>query len=183
MLEALLAAPLGINEAIRPQAEGGLPALGGLYAWWARRDSLPDVPQRPHPSCTNVDLFYVGISPVRSGSSATLRKRVIGNHILGNIGGSTFRFTLAALLVQELDLSPIHPSDRPLLTRQDNAQLADWQRRNLTLTWCVRAEPWADEPDVIAELQPPLNLARNSSHPFHTTLSAARVRFRQLARG
>jgi hypothetical protein len=31
-------------------------------------------------------------------------------------------------------------------------------------------------------MQPPMNLAENSSHPFHAKMSAARRRFRDAAR-
>jgi hypothetical protein len=183
ILGALLTVPRTVEEAVRPEGDGGLPASGGLYAWWADGGSLPGVPRRPHPTAKDFDLFYVGISPVRNGSDATLRTRIIRNHLRGNIGGSTFRFTLAALLLDEIRLKPIQPSNRPFLNKADNAKLSAWQRTHLNLTWCAHSEPWKVELGVVAELEPPLNLAGNSTHSFHATLSKARAHLRQVAQG
>jgi hypothetical protein len=72
-------------------------------------------------------------------------------------------------------------TDRPLLTRDDNRALTKWQHEQLRLTWRTHPEPWAVEHEVIAQLQPPLNLAGNSAHPFAATVSAARRRFKDRA--
>jgi len=183
ILEGLLASPIPVLEALRPQSYGGLPDSGGLYAWWAVAGSLASVPRHPHPTFQDVDLFYVGIAPSREGSLATLRSRVIRNHVRGNIGASTFRFTLAALLLDRLELRPTHPSDRPVLSREDNAKLSIWQRENLRITWAEHPQPWLVEFEVIRALQPPLNVAENASHAFYAVVRAARKRLRRIARG
>jgi hypothetical protein len=183
VLTSLLAVPASLSVAMRSETDGGLPSSGGLYAWWASSGALPGVPSRPHPTLQELDIIYVGIAPSREGSTATLRSRVIGNHMRGNMGSSTFRLTLAALLLEQLELRPVHPSDRPILTREDNAMLSSWQREHLGLTWAVHPEPWRVEAEVIHELQPPLNLAQNASHPFHASLAAARARLRRVSRG
>jgi len=59
--------------------------------------------------------------------------------------------------------------------RQDNRALRDWQFANLRLTWAVADEPWRFERDVIAALQPPLNVDFNDAHPFCATMKAARA--------
>jgi len=46
----------------------------------------------------------------------------------------------------------------------------------------AQPEPWTHEPTVIERLQPPLNLAGNTSHQFHRTMSDARAAFRAAAR-
>src|SRR6266849_703466 len=84
-----------------------LPAAPGFYAWWSRRDSISGVPHVPHPLDGEISLLYVGIRPARETSRQTLRSRVIGNHLNGNVGSSTFRFVLAALLIDALDLAPL----------------------------------------------------------------------------
>jgi hypothetical protein len=154
----------------------GLPPVGGLYAWWSVQGSIPGVPRCSHPS-ENLDLFYVGIAPKDSSSQATLRSRVVDNHINGNTGSSTFRKTLASLLFEAMGWRPRF-TDRPLLSVADNATLRDWQHQNLRLTWAEHPEPWDIEDIVIARLQPPLNLAGNAAHPFHGVLSSARKRFK-----
>jgi hypothetical protein len=155
----------------------GLPREPGLYAWWTMPGSIPDVPRSAHPTVADLDLFYVGISPSSAKSSQNLRKRVAGNHIKGNTGGSTFRLTLASLLFEAMGWHPIM-TDRPVLTAENNRALTGWQHEHLRLTWAVHPEPWTIEHDVIERLHPPLNLA-GSTHEFGTTLSAARRRFKE----
>jgi hypothetical protein len=156
------------------------PDASGFYAWWADA-VIPGVPLEPHPEDPSVGLLYVGIAPRDASSSQTVRGRVIGNHLQGNTGSSTFRFTLAALLLEELDLHPEKRKTKFVLTRHDNRRLSDWQRAHLRLTWCESDEPWLLENHVILAMRPSLNLAGNSGHPFYTTLKTARAAFRSAA--
>jgi hypothetical protein len=94
VITKLASRPKSLKEAT---SASGLPREPGLYAWWTAPGSIPDVPRCPHPTVPDLDLFYVGISPSNE-SSQNLRKRVAGNHIKGNTGGSMFRLTLASLL-------------------------------------------------------------------------------------
>jgi len=157
-----------------------LPAEPGLYAWWARSGSIPGVPANPHPGDPNQNLFYVGISP-RPGSKATLRSRITQNHISGNTGSSTFRYILAALLMEELEFRPFVKGKKFLLTRVDNARLSEWQRQNLSISWTVREEPWLIEAEVLRILQPSLNAKDNAAHEFYATVKEARKAFRNRA--
>ena len=177
VITQLTSIPKSLKEAT---GANGLPGEPGLYAWWTVPGSIPDVPPCRHPTLPNLDLFYVGISPSSTKSSQNLRKRVAGTHITGNTGGSTFRLTLASLLFETMAWQPVM-TDRPLLTRDDNRALTEWQHEHLRLTWATHPEPWAIEHEVIAQLQPPLNLAGNRAHPFAATVSAARRRFKDHA--
>lgn len=177
IVRLLVSTPVALTVAL---GRDGLPQEAGLYAWWTRRGSISEVPGRPHPSDPELDLFYVGISPSRAASSGTLRSRVGSNHIRGNTGGSTFRLTLASLVFEAKGWEPMM-ADRPILTADDNRSLTQWQHEHLRLTWAVHAEPWTIEHEVIARLQPPLNLMGNRSHPFAATLSVARRRFKEAA--
>jgi hypothetical protein len=159
---------------------GGLPAASGFYAWWTREGSIPDVPACPHPTKAGLHLFYIGIAPSRATSSATIRSRVVGNHIRGNTGASTFRLTLASLLLESEGYERVRTSDRVILTAKDNRRLTEWQEENLRLMWAEHPEPWTIEHEVIAALKPPLNLAGNMAHPFARTVSDARKRFKAL---
>jgi hypothetical protein len=173
VLKALTGRPVMLDVA---KGREGLPSARGLYAWWTVQGSIPGVPRCPHAS-EDLDLFYVGIAPKDSFSQATLRSRVVDNHIKGNTGSSTFKKTLASLLFEAMGWRPRF-TDRPLLSVADNATLRNWQHQNLRLTWAEHPEPWNVENVVIARLQPPLNLAGNSAHPFHGVLSSARKRFK-----
>src|SRR5690242_3862728 len=79
-----------------------IPKTGGIYAWWIVGAPLPCVPVTRHPKEHDVGLVYIGIAPHGPGTKSTLRSRVVGNHLNGNIAASTLRRTLASLLIDEL---------------------------------------------------------------------------------
>jgi hypothetical protein len=94
-----LSNPKSVKAARLPPPAGGVPSDPGFYTWWSRgSDALPDVPLAPHPADPTLSLLYVGIAPSRAASNATLRSRVVGQHIGGNLGSSTFRRSFAARL-------------------------------------------------------------------------------------
>lgn len=179
--ERLEASTVALDAATRSKTAGGVPAVGGFYAWWVTGGALPGVPSTPHPSETGVDLLYVGISPASASSSQTIRGRLLGNHIGGNTSASTFRFVLAVLLMSKLNLQPRRTATKVVLDQDDNTRLREWQEANLRLTWCERSAPWEIEAEVIAAMKPPLNAAGNSAHPFYPTLKASRAAFRAAA--
>jgi hypothetical protein len=164
------------------QAPEPLPAEPGFYGWWSYQGALAGVPHVPHPLDGELSLLYVRISPARETSRQTIRSRVLGNHLNGNVGSSTFRFVLAALLVDALDLQPDLSGTKVALGAYDNRRLSTWQREHLLLTSCARERPWEIERDVIAQVAPPLNSAGNVAHAFFPTVRAARAEFRRRAR-
>lgn len=176
-IEGLLADPVDVEA-----AREALPAENGVYAWWTVSGAIPGVPQQPHPSDRALQLFYIGIAPRDSNSSATLRSRILGNHLGGNTGSSTFRFALAALLIDTLEFTPHQTTRKYVLPSSQNRALSVWQRQHLKLTWVEHNQPWLIEDEIIASLGPPLNLAGNASHPFYSTMRDARARFREAAR-
>lgn len=175
-------AALTANTIALDRAKLLLPRTGGLYAWWVVGHALADVPLTQHPAEPDVALLYVGIAPNGPRSKATLRSRVVGNHMRGNIAASTFRRTLASLLVDSLCLAPTTKGTKVVLPPDHNARLSSWQNDHLRLTWFETAAPWDLEKQVIAALRPPLNLAANDTHPFYATLSTARRALRDAAR-
>jgi len=181
VVASLEGSPATLDAAARSPDSAGVPAVGGFYAWWVVRGALAGVPGRPHPSEAGLDLLYVGISPGSASSSQSLRSRLLGNHIGGNTGSSTFRVTLASLLMAKLRLEPHKRQRKVVLGREDNTRLREWQEANLKLTWCERPNPWSIEGEVIAAMKPPLNAAGNSAHPFYTTLKESRADFRAAA--
>lgn len=158
-----------------------LPAEPGFYGWWSRRGAIRGLPRVPHAADETLSLLYVGISPARASSRQTVRSRVIGNHLNGNIGSSTFRFVLAALLIDALELRPYLRGAKVALDASDNARLSAWQREHLLLTWCVRERPWEIEGTVIMQLGPPLNSAGNAMHRFYGHVREARAELRRRA--
>lgn len=70
------------------------------------------------------------------------------------------------MLIAELGLKPLVKGTKVVLSDDHNKKLSDWQQKHLRLTWHETAKPWEIEPEVIAQLQPPLNLDDNNAHPF-----------------
>jgi hypothetical protein len=180
VIRGLTGRPLGVTDVLG-SGNGDLPGVSGFYAWWMDTGSIPQLQGPRNAKASKLELLYVGIAPVRPTSTQSIRTRVIGNHLRGNTGSSTFRFSLAALLAVELDLHPIKRHSKVVLPLEENRALSEWQRRHLSLTFAPYPEPWTIEHAVIVQLKPPLNLAGNHGHPNHGGLTRARARFREIA--
>jgi hypothetical protein len=181
IVEALSRRPAPLAEVIARKDHGGLPTSPGVYAWWAEPTLIPGMPTMRHPTVTALALYYVGISPSRDGSKQSIRPRVLGQHCRGNISASTFRFALASLLMEELDLVPRLRGRRVVLDSDDNARLRRWQEKHLHVTWSVRDRPWEVESEVIHLMHPPMNSAGNAAHPYFSRMLEARAAFRAAA--
>jgi hypothetical protein len=165
---------VGVDE-----ARTAVPAEPGLYAWWSVPGALPGITGPRHPDGGH-ELVYVGIACSRPASGATLRSRVVGNHIRGTTGQSTLRRTLASLLFEREGWQSRF-TDRPLLLPGDEERLNAWMQEHLALSWAVHEQPWTVEAAVITELTPPLNQSANSSHRLYQQVRQARRRWRQAA--
>lgn len=161
------------------RAREAVPSEPGLYAWWSKPGALPGIEGSRHPS-GEYELVYVGIARSRPTSRATLRSRVVGNHIRGTTGQSTLRRSLASLL-HEGEGWRSRFTDRPLLVPEDEQRLTRWMDEHLRLSWAVHEEPWTVEAQAIAALTPPLNQSANSSHPLYGVVRDARSRWRKVA--
>jgi hypothetical protein len=67
--------------------------------------------------------------------TATLRSRIRSQHLRGNIGSSTFRQSLAALLWRQQGWNTRWSGSRTQLTREHNLALSEWQRNQLRVAW------------------------------------------------
>jgi len=128
----------------------------------------------------DLQLLYVGIAPNGAESKATLRSRVVGDHIRGTTATSTLRRTLAALLHERQGWQS-RWTTRPVLVNRDELALSEWMGEKLQLTWAEHPEPWTVEAAVIAELKPPLNQADNQAHPRYGYVQEVRARWRASA--
>jgi hypothetical protein len=155
----------------------------GLYAWWADDDGLATLSTAfgtPLPP-----LIYAGQAGATSSKSgteraATLRSRIGGNHLRGNVSSSTFRKTLTAVLRQPLDLAV---NDRGRLERDANARVSEWMRTHLSIVIAPvddRATLAAVETAVLHRLDPPLNLMGMPPTPVRKRLSQLRGELREL---
>ena len=173
-----------ISHARQAPTKGGIPAVQGVFTWWAvGPDTLPDLPGPTHPAEQGLRLLYVGTAPAGVGSNANLRTRVLSQDAAGNVDSSTFRLILAALLWEEQHWQPLIGSDEKIvLSGEQNSELSRWQEQHLRLSWSVLENPWTREAQIVDEMQPPLNLSGNAGHPNHRLLSVALERLSGAAR-
>jgi hypothetical protein len=161
---------------VSPIGRAYIPLAQGFYAWWCRPAHLEEA-RPPIPAVLENDnwsLLYVGIAPVRPGPR-TLVDRIERDHRKGNIGGSTFRQSLGALLRDHLGLKPKTGSDRSRFLSE--VALTKWMDDNVGITTARRDQPWEVEAEVIAKLGGPLNLD-SGTHPFKAEVRDARRRLR-----
>jgi hypothetical protein len=137
------------------------------------------MPAPPHP-IEPYRLLYVGVAPNAARSSSNLLKR-LRQHTAANIGSSTFRLGLTALLFEREGWTPFF-TDRPTLNDADRAALGCWQHEHLRVQWCEVEKPWTSEAAVIAAMEPPMNRSHNERHPFYTSMGVARNALRRSAR-
>jgi hypothetical protein len=162
VVHELLTHPVRTDE-VRTQ----VPAVPGLYAWWAPPAILPELFGPAHPAMPDLRLLYVGLA-------TKLRSRLASNH-LRRSGSSTLRRTLAGLLLDEQGYRT-RWTDRVILVDEDEARLTDWMGTNLHVSWCEHPTPRDVEGDIIRELHPPLNV-EHASGPALQTIKAARRRY------
>jgi hypothetical protein len=166
---------------VRAPSKAHPPFKPGFYAWWCHRDGLskatPAIPfEHRDPTNRQWSLLYVGISPNGPRSARNIAIRFAKDHTSGNIGGSTFRQSLAALTMEGLALQPRRGSDRSRLISE--APLSRWIEDFCGVTFAPVERPWEIEAEVIRLLNPPLNID-NGTHPFRLEVKACRAALRQ----
>lgn len=175
--ERLAERPVDMATARLPQADGGARDVPGFYAWW-----LPDASALPMVPLGAGGLLYIGIAPRDAESAATIRSRILGDHLGNAIGRSTLRRGLTAFLWEPMAWPPFMKGAKVALSPEHCAALTAWMEQHLRVSWCPVGEPWSYEATLIGETQPPLNSDHNHSHPFYPTLRAARKDLMAVAR-
>lgn len=149
----------------------------GLYAWWVDAEGLRVLVEQLQTSLPS--LIYAGLAgathwPSGKQSTTTLWSRVRTMHLRGNIRSSTFRQTLAALLVESLSLQVVG-SNR--LTPASEQQLSAWMADHLR----VAVQPYPDketlgamERAILTRLDPPLNLDGMAPSPMRAAVADRR---------
>ncbi|MEL4503318.1 GIY-YIG nuclease family protein [Luteococcus sp. H138] len=160
-VDAAMAALRQPGKAIA-DAMASTPNLPGLYSVHASPKALTQLGLGGHDPDAPV---YVGLA------SKSLRKRDTRQHFASSAtGGSTVRRSCAALLSNDLHLTPVPRGAKSprskwkLATKAQEAALTDWMRRNLTLViWPSPADIDlnATETALIRAWHPPLNLSKN----------------------
>lgn len=125
-------------------------------------------------------LIYSGQAGAGT-SRATLGSRIRGNHIGGDIYGSTFRLTLASVLRERLVLQP---SGGGRMDRDGEGRLTVWMHEHLAvavIAYPDRVGLDIFESAVLDRLDPPLNIAKRPPSPVRARLTERRRRFGKRA--
>ena len=145
----------------------------GLYSWWVDSEGARDLGVGLGAELRE-GLIYAGLAGAtrsKSGrkSTNTLWGRIRGMHLGGRHEFSTFRLSLGSVLAQAEGLPAIHEDS-----------LTTWMHKHLR----VIAVPVTDadtlgdvETEVLAELDPPLNLDKRPKSPVRSRLSELRKQY------
>ncbi|MGH2868432.1 MAG: GIY-YIG nuclease family protein [Solirubrobacteraceae bacterium] len=96
-------------------------------------------------------LLYVGIAPGRVTSGGTLHSRLT-THVTGGL--STFRFSLASLMADELSMHfQRRPTGKGRFFGVGETRLNDWMGLHAFVAFVETPEPWNLEPWVIRNLE------------------------------
>ncbi len=149
--------------------------LPGIYAWWVDTDGAAELSRAfDLEEELNAGLLYAGLAGATrtngKSSKNTLRKRIATMHLGKRHMFSTLRFSIGSILAEVHGVGFI-----------DEEHLTKWMRKHLQ----VVAIPFTDvdtlgqiESELLAELDPPLNLSKVSRKvPRRMRLSALRKKF------
>lgn len=150
----------------------------GIYLWFANSCQLKDLQISPndkllsiHESQETLFLIYIGIAPENEDSNHTLKQRVTQNHIIGNIGASTFRYSLASLLKLQFFRKSKGKTNSYFI--KDEETLSDFIKK-LNIIFCAHNSPWEIEREMINKIEPPINIEHNKLGWFCKKIKAAR---------
>lgn len=153
--------------------------LPGLYAWFIDATGALEIAAGLGLPLKE-GLIYAGQTGAGT-SGRTLQARLVGNHLTGNTYGSTFRLSLASILMSQLGL---RPSGGRRMAKEDEPKLSAWMSAHLS----VAAYPIPDratvdrmETAVLVILDPPLNLSKLGPSPTRSRLTELRSAFSNVS--
>lgn len=163
------ASAMAINDVLAAKAEL---QLSGMYSWWVDDAGAADL-SNGLGCAVSPGLIYAGLAgATRSGgssSSNTLWGRIATMHLGGKHEFSTLRRSLGSILASAYG--------QPVI---DEQQLTRWMHAHLRVVPVRVADvDTLDqlETEALAELDPPLNLAKVDRTPLRRQLSALRKQF------
>ena len=118
-----------------------------------------------------LELVYVGIA-------ASLRTRLVGDHLGSDTGSSTLRRALGAWIGKQNGWATEIRGGRRQHVKESEAALTEWMSANLWVTWVVNPDAKKVESGVISLLRPPLNHVHNRNHPNWQQNDLARAAWR-----
>ncbi len=184
---------LDASPTLVPASEwpGGAAAAGddvldrpGLYAWWVDGAGAADLTRGLAPGrgmtveAGRIDLGQAGATKWPSGrpNDDTLGRRIGEVHLGGRVRMSAFRWTLASILFDQLELQG---QAAMLITPTSERELSDWMRAHLSVA--VHAHDERDtlgglERALLERLDPPLNLTHVQPTPLRARITELRRR-------
>jgi len=182
---------LDVSPALVPASEwpAGLAAAGvtsgdrpGLYAWWVDEAGAADLTRGLAPGRDltvapgRIHLGQAGATKWPSGraNDDTLGRRIGEVHLGGRVRMSTFRWSLAAILFDQLEL---RGQAAMLITGTSEQALSAWMGAHLSVA--VHAHDDRDtlgglELAVLERLDPPLNLSHMATTPVRGRVAELR---------
>ncbi|MCY4616144.1 MAG: hypothetical protein OXC71_07125 [Chloroflexi bacterium] len=155
------AVPAGEFDARSPDAK-----RPGIDAWWADEEACRLIGETLGADPNPGQPIYIG------QTEGTFVERVLSNHINGN-GRSTFRVTLAAIMMTVGSFAAEHPDPR---SSWRSSRLSDWIQEHLAVSIVavdVR-ELNVAEREAFARYDPPLNLRGLPKTPAREKLKRLR---------
>jgi len=154
----------------------------GLYSWWADEEAGELFSRQLEAPVEELQLIYVGQAGAGK-SNATLKSRILKQHIGGSPRDSTFRHTISAILFGSLksSLLPEKPGKLKLLP-EHNQWVSEWIKKHLR----VAIVPWEDrdslkciEKEVLKEIHPPFNLKGTPRTDIQKRIKDLRARIKR----
>lgn len=144
----------------KPRIELTLPRTSGVYALFLRENS----------SLSNISPLEEGL--IYIGLGRNLANRC---HFRGRTEGHSPRRSLAALLWQELDLTPeLAPNGNYKLCKSSESRLDAWMHDNILMAFNAFDNFEDVEDDLIRRFAPPLNLTKCMQSQQHKTVKDMR---------
>lgn len=157
-----------------------LPNRPGNYLFLLREGSkLPEIEITPH--IPEVELGGKTYQVIYTGiASSNIRQRDYRQHFVGNDAShSTLRKSLGCLFGYEFVPRKERDTKHKKFCIEDEIKLSDWMKNNLLLAYKKNDNPLPFEDELIAGLNPPLNLSKNHNQvnaDYRTLLSKLRSR-------
>lgn len=150
----------------------------GVYAVFFHTKNFPLSDYEPKRG----EVIYIGKT-----ESSQISRDINTHFASGRTGSSTLRRTFGSLLRKQLHLKPIPRNDKDFAARRftkfkfdlrSEDKLTDWMQNNLGLSFYAYPASTIEidrlETELIQELQPVLNIAKNPANPFAWILKEER---------
>ena len=163
----------------------------GIYYWFAsttalsklRIDITPEHLFKYTIMGQDYYLVYIGIGP-RSDQTKKqfIKQRIVNCHLGKNITNSTFRLSVASLLINEGYSKQSGKNLKFYLAKECEISLSSFIENEFCVCINEHESPWEIESNLIQYYEPPLNLEHNQNGWNYSNMKEVRGEFQRLAR-